>query len=154
MLATGHCACFAAHSEVWANLELARYRPLCQVSFGQACPNSSRAQISEYVQWSSPPIMYIWFSSIYIMVMLPNLGQLHPRRPSILPREETKKRQERSHENHYVSVFKYLKLKFSSSKLGIDQIKSEEKKKGKKKKKKRSNCFSHLNWSGFKFLCF
>ncbi len=79
------------------------------------------------------------------MVMWPNLGQLHPRRPSILPREGTKKRQERPHENHYVSVFKYLKLRFSSSKLGINQIKSEGKKRG-KKKKKRSNCFSHLNW--------
>lgn len=121
MLGTGHYACFAAHSEIWANLELARYRPLCHVSLGQACPNSSCAQISEYAQWSSTPIMYTWFSSIYIMVMWPNLGQLHPRRPSILPHEGTKKRQERLHENHYVRIFKYLKLRFSSSNWGPNQ---------------------------------
>jgi hypothetical protein len=132
MLGTGHCACFAANSEIWANLELAGYRPLCHVSFRQSCPNSSLAQISEYVQWwSSPPLCTFGFHPFTIMVMWPNLGQLNPRRPSILPREVTKKRHERPHENHYVSVFKYLKLRFSSSKLGT-KSKVKKKKRGKK----------------------
>lgn len=127
MLGTGHCACFAAHSEIWANLELAVYIGHCAMFPSvKACPNSSLAQISEYVQWSSPPLCTFGFHPFTIMVMWPNLGQQHPRRPSILPCEGTKKRHERPHENHYVSVFKYLKLRFSSSKLGT---KSKVKKK-------------------------
>jgi hypothetical protein len=59
----------------------------------------------------------------------------------MLPSEGTKKRQERPYENHYVSVFKYLKLRFSSSKLG-NKSKVKKRKRGKKEEEEIKLFFS------------